>query len=98
MSGRVGNLTAEEENKLQELWGLMLQVTGVATSPTPNGKQSPALSRQQSASDATPEKKKKSRLSFLKKKNKHDENEAPSTTSSSPASCGLNVRIVMNMC
>jgi hypothetical protein len=94
--GRPGNLTPDEEAKLRELWNLMLQVTGVISAPsTPNdssSQQSSGLSRVPSEDNGTPEKK-KSRLSFLKKKNKHEGvngSHAPLTSAtnaqSSPAS------------
>ena len=98
--GRPGTLTPEEEVKLRELWQLTLQVCGIITAPAhaaPNGgvseSQSPALSRTTSGeSGATPEKKKKSRLSFLKKKKHEESSHVPSTSApvaqSTPASGG----------
>lgn len=96
LPGRPGNLTPDEEAKLREVWNLMLQVTGVISAPsTPDNSslKSSGLSRVPSEDNGTPDKKKKSRLSFLKKKNKHeDENgsHAPLTSAtnaqSSPAS------------
>jgi hypothetical protein len=98
-AGRPGTLSPQEEAKLRELWALMLQVSGVMAKPqtTANGASStssPALSRTPSESgEGTPEKKKKSRLSFLKgSKKKYDEKEnhhVPSTSApghSAPAS------------
>lgn len=82
--GRPGNLTPVQEEKLQELWQLALQVFGVAeaqtpqpASPTsPKGK-TPILSKTSTGTEAdspaASEKKKKSRLSFLKKPKKEEE-------------------------
>jgi hypothetical protein len=87
--GRPGNLTPEQEAKLRELWQLALQVFGVAE-PLPtshaNGK-TPSLSRTSSeTSGSDPSKRKKSRLSFLKKKNKEvDEAESDTTAGSGAA-------------
>lgn len=85
--GRPGTLTLEEEAKLRELWQLALQVFGVADAPTQHPQslkgKSPVLSRTstsaQSKSPPASEKKKKSRLSFLKT-TKKDEDEYYSDT------------------
>ncbi|QDS71391.1 hypothetical protein FKW77_002930 [Venturia effusa] len=89
--GRPGNLTPDQEEKLRELWQLVLQVFGVAEAQTqtpqstsPKGK-APILSRSSTGTGtdtdllAASEKKKKSRLSFLKKTKKEEE-EYPSDT------------------
>ncbi|KAK5172880.1 phosphatidylinositol transfer protein csr1 [Saxophila tyrrhenica] len=66
--GRPGNLTADQETKLKEMWLAVLEVFGVAHEPSQsNGTATP------SDSTTTPDKKKKkSRLSLLGKKDKHD--------------------------
>jgi hypothetical protein len=89
--GRPGNLTPDQEEKLRELWQLALQVFGVADGPlpqaaSPNGKTPPAstLSRT-STSDGSPSvaSKKKSRLSFLKKKSRDTDESASDTPAGS---------------
>lgn len=90
-AGRPGTLTAEEEAKLRELWHLALQVFGVSevAAPvpvTPNGKNQ--LSRT-SSETSVGDKKKKSRLSFLKKKKEDPVEESPTRSStSSPGGTG----------
>lgn len=91
--GRPGNLTPEQEDKLRELWQLALQVFGVAEPPTPQptspADKTPILARISTGtsaeidSHAASEKKKKSRLSFLKKPKREEEeyaSEAPNGT------------------
>jgi hypothetical protein len=87
--GRPGTLTPEQEAKLRELWQLALQVFGVVEGPTPqsqspNGKTPPTLSRTSTGAGsespvASAEKKKKSRLSFLKKKSRDTDESASDT-------------------
>lgn len=72
--GRPGNLTSDQEAKLKEMWIATLDVFGVSHDKEAhtNGTSTPA-------SDATPEKrKKKSRLSIFKNKDKHAEDMAES--------------------
>ena len=65
--GRPGNLTAEQETKLKEMWAATLEVFGVAHEPA---------AQQQANGNATPgvtspeKKKKKNRLSIFSRKNK----------------------------
>ncbi|TID14086.1 CRAL/TRIO domain-containing protein [Venturia nashicola] len=91
--GRPGNLRPEQEERLRELWQLALQVFGVAEpqtplSTSPNGK-TPILSRTSTGtsaevdSHAASEKKKKSRLSFLKKPRREEEEYPPETPNGS---------------
>lgn len=89
--GRPGNLTPDQEEKLQELWQLVLKVFGVADGPlpqaaSPNGKTPPpsSLSRT-STSEGSPsvERRKKSRMSFLKKKSRDTDESASDTPTGS---------------
>lgn len=92
--GRPGTLTPEQEAKLRELWHLMLTVFGVAeplppSQASPNGKsplsRTSTSSEAQSAADVVA-KKKKSRLSFLKKKSKDLDESASDTSTGSGTS------------
>ncbi|KAJ9658914.1 phosphatidylinositol transfer protein csr1 [Coniosporium apollinis] len=86
--GRPGNLTADQEAKLRELWALTLKVFGVTGERTsldvPNGTATPTPASSESASLSTPDKKKKGRLSLFSKKHK-DDNDGSSTASSGAA-------------
>lgn len=86
--GRPGNLTADQEAKLRELWALTLKVFGVTgertSLDTPNGAAMPTPASSESASLSTPDKKKKGRLSLFSKKLK-DDADSGSTASSGAA-------------
>lgn len=68
--GRPGNLTADQEAKLKEMWAQALDLFGVthdASAPVPdNGTSTP------STPEPSSEKKKKGRMGIFGKKNKHD--------------------------
>jgi hypothetical protein len=86
--GRPGNLTAEQEVKLRELWALALRVFGVVDNPadtTPNGKSPPpSLSRQSSDhSSSDPARRKKGRLSLFRKKHKEGSSDDAESEASS---------------
>ena len=74
--GRPGNLTAEQETKLKEMWVATLDVFGVTHEKVPhtNGAETPT-------SDNTPDakKKKKSRLSVFKSKDKQKDGDSNSS-------------------
>lgn len=89
--GRPGNLTPEQEEKLCELWQLALQVFGVAEpqSLSPKVKSPTILSRTSTGTGtevespvASEKKKKKSRLSFLTKPKKEEEEYPPANPAS----------------
>lgn len=73
--GRPGTLTADETEKLKDMWRAVMDVCGVAHEPSEalNGASTPA-------SEMSPDskKKKKSRLSMFKKKDKESDGEATS--------------------
>ncbi|KAH9845198.1 CRAL-TRIO domain-containing protein [Teratosphaeria destructans] len=76
LPGRPGNLTPEQTAKLKEMWERMSEITGVST-PSINGSSTPST---EAARPPSPDgKKKKSRLSIFRKKDKAD---AGSETSS----------------
>ncbi|KAF2234216.1 CRAL/TRIO domain-containing protein [Viridothelium virens] len=93
--GRPGNLTAEQEQKLKELWKITFKLFGVQK---PHGQDEAQLdgatngeseSTSTAPSDtasaeppATPDKRKKSRLSFLRRGNKESESPAAPTSPS----------------
>ncbi|KAL9042917.1 MAG: hypothetical protein Q9180_000240 [Flavoplaca navasiana] len=66
LPGRPGNLTADQEAKLQELWTATLTVFGVQGANTENRQSGPVTA----TSDSTPSKKKQS--IFRKQKDEHD--------------------------
>lgn len=81
--GRPGNLTPDQEAKLQELWAATLRVFGV-TPPTnkPNGVDSLGEAEQKSKVSASGTEKKKKRVSMFGKKNRHDGTENTATEGS----------------
>ncbi|KAK4542368.1 hypothetical protein LTR36_006825 [Oleoguttula mirabilis] len=75
--GRPGNLTADQTEKLKEMWAATLDVFGVANEPgAANGAATPSS---ETASLADPKQKKKKRLSLFKKKDKDAGSDASST-------------------
>ncbi|KAK3697622.1 phosphatidylinositol transfer protein csr1 [Vermiconidia calcicola] len=69
--GRPGNLTADQEAKLKDMWSAVLEVFGVSHETHANGTSTPA------SESTTPDakKKKKGRLSLLGKRDKHSDSD-----------------------
>lgn len=72
--GRPGNLTADQEAKLKEMWSQMLDIFGVSHDTNATS----AANAASSTPEPSSEKKKKSRMGIFGKKNKH-EGDAAST-------------------
>jgi hypothetical protein len=62
-TGHVGNLTKEEEQKLKEFWGILLQVFGVIAAERPTSPQNGALKK--SATESSETKKSKGRFGMF---------------------------------
>ncbi|KAK5126467.1 hypothetical protein LTR85_010703 [Meristemomyces frigidus] len=74
--GRPGNLTADQTEKLKEMWAATLDVFGVAHEPgAANGTATPSSD----TASTDPKQKKKKRLSLFKKKDKDAGSDASST-------------------
>jgi len=93
LPGRPGNLTAEQEAKLQELWKATLKVFGVPVLGAEADKGSPNGSERGESQDGisgitsttSPEKKKKKRISLFSRK-KHDKEDLEESVNGAPAS------------
>ena len=92
LPGRPGNLTAEQEAKLQELWKVTLKVFGVPMLGADTEKGSPNGSEEGESqegvsgipSTSSPNKKKKKRISLFSRK-KHDKEESEEPVGGAPA-------------
>ncbi|KAI0127958.1 CRAL/TRIO domain-containing protein [Xylariales sp. AK1849] len=85
LPGRLGNLTPEQEEKLFELWSLILQICGVehddgALEAVVNDTPSPIQNRTPTTGSEKPKKK---RLGLFKKKDKKDSDSSSEKTASS---------------
>jgi hypothetical protein len=88
-SGRPGNLTPEQEEKLRRLWQLIFQVCGVGQEQNDAGADSASAVAGDKA-DGDAKKAKKSRMSFFSRK---DKKESEANSNSAPA----NAPVVLNL-
>jgi hypothetical protein len=84
LPGRPGTLTADEEEKLRELWVQTFQVFGVLDQEGTSSTSAAQESRQRSATTGS-EKPKKKKLGFLSRKNKESKDESAASEESAPA-------------
>lgn len=101
-SGRPGNLTPEQEEKLKQLWKLIFQVCGVTSDPnaasvTEAAGAPPATANSDAASiKGSDDKKKKSKLSMFSRRHKKDSDETSETASTASGSTPSSPAIVLN--
>ncbi|KAM7204552.1 putative phosphatidylinositol transfer protein csr1 protein [Rhypophila sp. PSN 637] len=79
--GRPGNLTAEQEEKLRQLWQLIFQVCGIALEQPGDELAKP----EEAAASETSKKAKKSRIGFLRRGKKDTDADTTSETDKGPA-------------
>lgn len=94
LPGRLGNLSAEEEEKLRKLWALMLNVFGVAEDETPagDGSESTGVSIQKQASFKVENPKTKKKRLYLFGRKADKAIDAEPVTPAAPASVSATIK------